>query len=83
MTRPISSVAPVTDDPGVVAVMQVLAWAEEGDVDAKYEVDGGIGHDEEGHRREHYCPGRLRLEELDVGAQARHGWIHKLVRVGD
>jgi hypothetical protein len=71
------------DGPGAVAAAQVLARAEEGGVDPESEADGGAGRDEEARRRERQRPGRLRLEELDVGARARHGRILELLRAGN
>jgi hypothetical protein len=47
MTQPIPSVAPMRGDLGAVATTQVLAGAEEGDVDTECEADGGTGRDEE------------------------------------
>ena len=61
------------DGPGAVAAAEGLAGAEERGVDPEREADGGADGHEEAHGGQRQRPGRLRAEELDVGARAGHG----------
>jgi hypothetical protein len=70
-------------DIGPLKLHSVFNWVEEDGVDLEREADDSVGHDDEAFHRERQRLGRLRLEELDVGAQARHGRIRELLRVGD